>query len=1002
MPQILGAIGLAAAGGATGFFATVAGRLLTSVAIGALQYGIAKMQAKASASNGGITTEQTLTGGTNPVFFQMGKYMTAGQMIAPELTHNDDKYLTYVIAVSSLAKTQLSRLMINGAYATVSETSPHADYGKRIVGTYLASSEEITGVDAQGSPVVSDVIDNYAWIKWYDGTQTTADAMMLSKYGSHPTWPWSSDMIGRDMTYAILTFRAKSSIFSSKPTVAFEVLGIPLYDPSKDTTAGGSGTQRWATPSTWAPSNNPMVQAYNLLRGVTIVSGKIYGGQSAASDLPLDIWIEAINKCHLDDGAGSPTYRCGIEVFVDDEPASVLEEIAKSCAAEYADVGGVWEVQVGDPPLAEYFFTDDDVIVTQDQSTSLFDGDLTASVFNAASATYPEPLIGWQRKDSPLVQFADFQAQDLGKPLKASMTFPTVPYPDQVQRLSSIYVKNSRKTRQHQFALPPAAAFLSPMRAVSFTSTENSYSGKLFKISRIADDLLSMVQAVELVEVDPTDYDFDPGDAVPTVPAPITPPATTMPTVLSFVADPYTVLDGSGNPKKPAVRLSWSTSNFSDRITTLEWQVRVNGTTVVSISGSTSAVTLGYVILTDGVTQKVVYQARVRYRTKDGAGGWTAWATVTAPAVKVPTEDLADSFAALLAAGPDNTYPDFDMIDPSFYSTTTGAVYTFNPTGAAKLGQNFLQMAVSADAESVQTRSFAVVADAEYLVTGGAWLAASGAGGGQAVMELQTLSVDSAGVETVVRTIVISNNTDLGLGSIVFPKVTVLFASNERRARMRYRRAVGGGTQAARFGGVVIQQKTGTDLLVYGALAVQGMAAFGGSLQSLNYVPGTSGWMLNQTGTLEIQNLIERDALVDGAVTDRNLIRVSAAQNLPSQNDGTVTFATLALGAIGDESIRLRSVKFEARKNWSGGTVTINFDIRRMESGVWGSWETLSSWSFSTLTTAWDQKVSSGNLAGTYDDVEYRLTASQSNSAAPATNGSGIRNIVILSTDVVK
>ncbi|WP_216074246.1 hypothetical protein, partial [Acinetobacter baumannii] len=73
-----------------------------------------------------------------------------------------------------------------------------------------------------------------------------------------------------------------------------------LYDPSKDSAAGGSGAQRWSDPSTWGGDgdNLPAVQAYNVLRGVTYGGQWVYGLQRINSaQLPSAAWINAIAAC---------------------------------------------------------------------------------------------------------------------------------------------------------------------------------------------------------------------------------------------------------------------------------------------------------------------------------------------------------------------------------------------------------------------------------------------------------------------------------------------------------------------------------------------------------------------------------------------------------------------------------------------------------------------------------------------------------------------------------
>ncbi|PTX45942.1 hypothetical protein IQ03_04170 [Gemmobacter caeni] len=56
-----------------------------------------------------------------------------------------------------------------------------------------------------GLPILGDY-EGHAWIRYYDGSQTAADPMLLARYGTHPDRPWTADMVGTGLCYAILTF----------------------------------------------------------------------------------------------------------------------------------------------------------------------------------------------------------------------------------------------------------------------------------------------------------------------------------------------------------------------------------------------------------------------------------------------------------------------------------------------------------------------------------------------------------------------------------------------------------------------------------------------------------------------------------------------------------------------------------------------------------------------------------------------------------------------------
>ena len=594
------------------FFGTVVGRVLLSVALSALKQVLAPKSKSGQSS--GIQTNITQTGADQSVSWVMGKYATAGVMVCPPMTHGKvDKtpnaYLTYVVNLSDIPGMTLSRVAINGVWVTFSGTAD-ADFGTPAVGEYAG----------------------YAWVKYYNGSQIAADPGLLAKYASYPDRPWASDMIGLETCYAIMTFRIKSELYSGFPTVLFEVSGIPLYDPRKDTTVGGSGAHRWATRSTWEPSNNPFVQVYNILRGIQISATEYWGGQAEAADVPLTTWMTAMNACDaaitLAAGGTEPAYRSGLEVFVKDEPASVIEQLLKGCAGDVCDIGGVWKARAGGVSLPVYTFTDDDVIITQSSTFDPFPAGLSG-VYNAAVATYPEPISTYEIETSPQMLFPTFETEDRGQRLPASLSLPSVPYTNQVQRLCDAYVRDNRRFRRHSVPMPPAAMLLEPLDATAWTSTVNGYSGKVFEVEEIRDDIMSGIQGVSVRERDPADYSWSSTRELPTDPRPFTLVLPVAQSVPSWAVTGVSLVDAGSTARRPALRLAWNGSEQDD-IAGIEFEIRLTGTVNVAHRASTTLLDASVFDYSAGILPNVSYEARGRFLS-DNARNWSSWVSATTP-----------------------------------------------------------------------------------------------------------------------------------------------------------------------------------------------------------------------------------------------------------------------------------------------------------------------------------------------------------------------------------
>lgn len=620
MPAIGAAIGaivssVGAAFAAGGFFTTFVGRLLLSVALSALQMALMDKPREP-----GIKTKVTQTGGTNPQAFPLLKYATAGTHACPPMTHGrvgetPNAFLTYVILLSDVPGCTLSRVMINNQYVTLGGT-PHADYGL---------------------PVTGDMA-GYAWVKFYDGSQTAADPMLLAKYALYPERPWLSDMIGRGTAYAIVTFRYKRDIFPNLPRVRFELNGIPLYDPRKDTTVGGAGAHRWGDRLTWESTENPMVATYNIMRGIILGDGSIYGGGMAAEDLPLAGIFTAMNECDLavSNGAGTEAqFRAGLEVSVDEEPGDVIAELLKACSGQTAEVGGIWKFRTGPPGVPVMALIDADIVVSKDQNYRPFPN--FASSYNGAHATYPDPETAWESKEAAPYYNATYEAEDQGQRLIADLNLVSVPYPAQVRRLMHAWVEEERRFRRHEATLPPDYVLLEPLDSVSWTSAANGYSAKIFEVAGVTEDVMTGLQRVILRERDSADFSY------PSLPAPA--PVSMLPvipaaqTVPNFAVSGVSIPDATGADRRPALSLTWE-PELAD-VTGILWEARIQATGVVVARGSTQDVASGALILAEGLIASTAYEVRAQ-PVVDRPATWTSWIPATTPATLITRPDLAE------------------------------------------------------------------------------------------------------------------------------------------------------------------------------------------------------------------------------------------------------------------------------------------------------------------------------------------------------------------------
>ncbi len=605
--------GALAAGGFLGF----ATRVVLGFAISALASAIrGKPDAPRQA---GIKTESTTTGGDNSETFILGKYATSGNMVCPPMSHPNtgdtpNEFLTYVVDVSDVAGCDFSRLIVAGDYVTDFQAS--------------SGDHDLEGL-IDGDP--------HVYLTWHDGSQTTADAYLMANYASYPERPWAATMTGEGICYAVITFRYNREIFNSLPGVRLEVEGIPLYDPRKDTTVGGSGSHRWDNKSTWEFTENPIVMVYNILRGIELPGGRVWGGQVAAEDLPLANWFAAMNECdesvNLNAGGTEPRYRAGYEVHTaDDAPADVIAELLKSCSADIVEIGGTYKVRVGPPTMPVFAFSDDDVLIEQPEMLTPYPG--LEEVYNAIHASHPDPDGLWETRDAPPRYNSDWEEEDGDRQLVASVDLPTVTSRTQVQRLMRAWIKDERRFRRHGLMLGPSALAIEPLDVVAYTSTRNGYSSKSFEVGEAHSDPLQLTCTLSMRERDDTDFDWSVGDELTVeTPSVVYIPPTTR-TVPGWNVEAVAVEDTNGDNRRPGIRISWTASKTGDA-TGIEYEVRPDGRASLVSMGMFSDLTKGEGVITAGILPNEDLEVRGRLVMRNRARDWTAWTDVTTLNIKL-------------------------------------------------------------------------------------------------------------------------------------------------------------------------------------------------------------------------------------------------------------------------------------------------------------------------------------------------------------------------------
>lgn len=613
------------------FASTAIGGFIVKAVVGlALSVGASLLKGlnkkKTTAKDPG-TSLNLKVGGDNPLFFPLGRAATAGVRIycgtwADGKTPNE--YAVDVIAVSALKLASSTfGLWLNDQKVTVLTGETKTAMGWPIA-EYRRGGKD------------------YAWIDFFDGSQTTSNAYLLSKFGSHPDYPWTSDMIGRGVAYGVFTARYQNNGLwaGGFPSLTFEISSIPLYDVRKDSSVGGSGSHRWNNPATWEASNNNMTRAYNVMRGIYYGSEWVYGGQNwPAFRLPVASWMAGMNACDVSVG-GEPQFHGGGVIECDVEIASSIEELLRGASGLIAEIGGIYKIRIGAPGAPVYAFTDDNLLVTREQGYSPFPG--LEDTHNIIRLTYTEPTEKWANKESPERRDATMIASDDNRELPMSVDLPWTLSNLTAQRIGAAALKNGRRFRRHQHYLPPEAWLLEPLDVVSWSSAHNGYINKTFDLEQITGES-TLMQGVTIRENDPTDYDWNPEtDELDYEVIPLIPSFPAPQPMMGWQVFPAILKDNDGEDRRPSIEVHFA-GELTD-VARVRIQVRLEGDTAIMFDGEVPydpTLLNPSVILQGQFLPTTDYEARgILVPFTDRQTEWSEWLSVTTPTVLLTDKDI--------------------------------------------------------------------------------------------------------------------------------------------------------------------------------------------------------------------------------------------------------------------------------------------------------------------------------------------------------------------------
>jgi hypothetical protein len=620
-----------------------------------------------------------------PYSLIVGRAVTAGSRVYAN-TGADNSVLIEIIALADHPCHRLAGAFIAGQPAAMTDLAADPDptrganvngwagtIGRRSKDDYFA----MFGLPALGSGAANGAQADFAahperrigyddrlHIRFYDGTQTTADSLATSLTSANEQ-PWTSAAVGKGVSYVRVHSIYDPATVPGPMEWKFVVDGVRLYDPRKDSTVGGSGSHVWGNQATYEWTDNVAVIVYNIVRGIYVGAEFFYGIEgTTAEQLPLDIWFAAMNECDVSvafDGGTEKQFTAGGEISVNTEPLEAITALLRACGGRFVEIGGIYKLYVGAPGVPVIGFVDGDIRANQADTFSMVLP--LEQRINYVTGKFTSPDDGWIEKIAPPRFDPVFVTED-GRRLPADLAAGMVQTDTQVQRLQEQLLQRARRERKHTIPLPPIGFVLEPGDVFSWLSERNGYVDKLFEIDAIDYDA-NLNVIVSCTEVDHADYDWDAGMAFPVSPGQIIvlPPPPKV--VAGFSAVPFTYLGDDGTAA-PAIKLLWDDPEDPDA-TSILWQLRVAADPSNFTTGSSDDVPFGSLIIVGGLQPITAYQVRARFGSSLGfASDWSLWIDVTTDDIRISLADFEAHLTELVTtefkAGTDAMQAISDMI----------------------------------------------------------------------------------------------------------------------------------------------------------------------------------------------------------------------------------------------------------------------------------------------------------------------------------------------------
>ena len=350
--------------------------------------------------------------------------------------HNEDnKILSTMFTLAAHPCEALVAVIINGKRI---EIEPNAGQ--------VARFDAADMIPAKGQKYREAADKALFGVRFYDGTQTVADAYMVAKTGGR----WTATDVGHGYTMVRFSVRyAEPQFRNGIPDVKFIIKGHKgIFDPRTNQTGY---------------SNNPVLCGLHWMRSEYAASTPIEG-----FDLPS--FSTAASDCDAliarKDGSQSKRYE--LSAVIDSGVAwrQSLVDIENAMAGRFVDTGTVIKAYAGKTRTSVATLGLEDLVGDVTFDISLPEGENV----NAVKATFLDKSKLWSNAETPLLTSQTYVDEDRGRPYVKPISLPDVDRADQAQRIAKYQLLRRRRQLRLEAAWTYAKAFeLEPFDVVTVT-----------------------------------------------------------------------------------------------------------------------------------------------------------------------------------------------------------------------------------------------------------------------------------------------------------------------------------------------------------------------------------------------------------------------------------------------------------------------------------------------------------------------------------------------------